>query len=184
MSDNGETRKKITAFDLATIIAGWSTALALALGFITFTITYRAQEKFNQAQLKFNEQQQKFNDAQLDATNKQASFLAETAAIEAFRAYFAAGIEAAKPADRNQWLTNDAFFTAETIYNLKSTDNGWRETAKGLILNRRSVIDTGQFDCDKYAPAFVKFVQDEVVMKDPCRKTKSHPNSIQTSRSR
>src|SRR5258708_15669104 len=115
MSDNGETRKKITAFDLATIIAGWSTALALALGFITFTITYRAQEKFNQAQLKFNEQQQKFNDAQLDATNKQASFLAETAAIEAFRAYFAAGIEAAKPADRNQWLTNDAFFTAETI---------------------------------------------------------------------
>jgi hypothetical protein len=174
MNDDRASQKKSAASERATIVAGWSTALALALGFITFIMTYRAQEKFNEDQRTFNEDQRRFNKAQQDAVTKQAAFQAETAAIDALRAYFTAGIESANATDRKQWLTNDAFFTAETLYNLRSEDGGWRETAKGLILNRRGVIDSGQFDCDKYSPDFVKFVREEVVRKDPCSKSKNH----------
>jgi hypothetical protein len=177
MNDDRVVQNKPTASEVATIVAGWSTALALALGFVTFTITFRAQEKFNEDQRKFNEAQQRFNEdqrkfsiAQQDALTKQAAFQSETAAIDALRAYFTAGIESANAADKPQWLTNDAFFTAETLYNLRSDDGGWRETAKGLVLNRRAVIDSGRFDCEKYSRDFVKFVREEVVRKDPCSK--------------
>jgi hypothetical protein len=168
------TRKektKLTALELASVVASWSTALALILGFVTFILTYRAQERFNQAQIKFNEDQRRFNIAQKEATDKQAEFQAETAAIDALRAYFAAGIEAAPSSGKTDWLTNDALFTAETLYNLRSSDPGWRETAKGLILNRRKLIDNGYFDCEKYGPDFVKWVQN-IVQRDPCQRAR------------
>jgi hypothetical protein len=173
MSDGQSVQKKLNATEFATVVAGWATALLFALGLITFIITFQAQERFNESQRRFNEKQAEFNEQQQKALTQQASFQADTAAIDALRAYFAAGIESAAPGARQEWLTNDAFFTAETLFNLRSDNGGWRETAKGLILNHRALIDHQQFDCEKYSTEFVEFVRNEVVKKEPCRKSRT-----------
>ena len=163
-----EVRRRIWA-DVATILSGWCSGLALLVAVITAGVTFKEQHHFNEEQLSFNQKQAEFN-------RQAAKFQAESAALEALRSYFSSGMAIAPSSARNQWLTNEAFFTAETLYNLRNDDNSWLATAQGLILAHRELIDSRNFDCEKYSPGFVEFVQ-LTIKYNPC-----HPGQLQKIR--
>jgi hypothetical protein len=62
----------------------------------------------------------------------------------------------------------NAYFTAESLYNLTHGQPAWDSTVAGIIRFHRALVRDGRFACSAYSPGFVSFVRKVYKAKFDC----------------
>ena len=149
-------------------IAPWATIIAAVVAVVSFYYGYRqfretqeaTRQTLNLQRINLNMQREsldlerddkavdllvKYNDLMREAYSDRSS----TKAAGAF------------------WRDNGAIVIAESIFQLKAEDNGWRETVRWILENHSDFLKGG-LDCPTYDGKFVQFVSQVVHCDDIC----------------
>lgn len=143
-------------------LAPWATVIAAVVAVISFYYGYRQFRETQEATRQTLELQRVNLSMQKNSLELDRDFKA----VELLVKYN----DLMKEADSTQssakpeslfWLENSAFTIAESIFKLKSDDEGWRETVRWMLGNHKDFLK-GPLDCKTYDQEFVQFARKEV----------------------
>jgi hypothetical protein len=155
------------AANLATVFAALVAAGAFYYGYRQFSDTQRATLEA----LKLQQETLVKEYEALELQNRTLDEEREAQAVELFLKYnelMEQGYQGRRSAraDVKFWRENRALSIIETIFKLRQTDDGWKETVAWMLTNHEDVLKEG-LNCKTYSPAFVAFVS-EKLKRDVC----------------
>lgn len=133
--------------NIATIVAGWTTALTLVTALIFFMITSTAEKEAAIAQSDAAAVAMVENHYQLVLQNSDMT-----------------------PEEKADWIAGHAVFQAETIYNLRKENRAWRGTVAATITENEEFFRKGLFHCEEFDDEFVEFVRAQFTGFEVCGK--------------
>ncbi len=63
---------------------------------------------------------------------------------------------------RHAWFSDNALFTAQTLWKLEGHDPRWERIIKAIVRDHAHFLERGQFVCDEYEPDFITYVEKNV----------------------